>query len=109
MCSELYKHYFACYSDAPLERVTAVLQIENWTPPFIFDQHENWEYAWAKTDEFEINITKSDDNTTIETWMNSCPSGVNYQIIITALSVPEGLVDFLESILKSRLTQYAIV
>ena len=37
-----------------------------------------------------LDVTEADDDRTIETWTPNCPSGVNWQIILTTIGEPAG-------------------
>jgi hypothetical protein len=54
-----------------------------------------------------LNVTKARGYRTVETWMPDCPSGVNYQIILTAESKPPGFASRLATALGSEAVRYA--
>jgi hypothetical protein len=99
--------YYAAKSDVPLETACASLGQFLDLPPFAFDTHDNWEYGWADNSRVRLNVTRSEDDQTIQAWMADCPRGVNYQIIVSATSEPPGILDILSRILAVPVHRYA--
>jgi len=101
--------FFAAKSDAELEGVCIALQDSFELPPFEFDSHDTWRYAWSENAAMRLNVTQAEDDRTVETWMAGCPSGVNYQVILTAGSEPPGFASRLCDVLGSEVVRYASV
>ena len=99
--------YYAARSEAELEEVCSTLQGALGLPAFVFDGHDYWRYAHSGDGRLHINITEAEDDRTIETWTPDSPSGVNYQIILTAIGEPAGFLPRLSHILPNRAVQYA--
>jgi hypothetical protein len=99
--------YYASRSKVPLKNVCDALRTALTLPPFTFDCRDNWRYGRSETAEVGVNITRAEDFHTIETWMEGCPAGVNYQIILSAAGEPEGFASLLAGILESEVTRYA--
>jgi hypothetical protein len=76
-------------------------------PPFVFDSHDNWRYAWSETEGLRLNVTQADDDRTVETWMPRCPRGVNYQVLLSAAREPPDFAARLAGILGSEVVRYA--
>jgi hypothetical protein len=91
-----------------LESVCEALGTAFALPPFEFDNHDTWQYARSEGRGLRLNITKARGYRTIETWMPGCPSGVNYQVILTAGSEPPGFASHLARALGSEAVRYAI-
>lgn len=73
--------YFAATSDLELEEVCQALQGVCNLPSFDFDGDQEGRYASAKSNEFKINVTKTDRFDIIRTWMSKAPANVNYQVV----------------------------
>lgn len=101
--------YYAALSRLRLEATCEALQKEFSLPDFTFDSHDNWRYAWSECGGTHLNVTKASDETTITTWMSTCPAGVNYQIILTAKDEPEGFLSFLTKVLGSPVRKYDVL
>ena len=101
--------YYAARSDAELAVVCQALRTRFNLPPFEFDAHDTWRYAWSESAAMRLNVTVADDNRTIETWMPSCPTGVNYQVILSAVASPYGFAFRLAEVLGSAVVPYALV
>ena len=99
--------YFAAGSGAKLETVCEALSAASDLPPFEFDSHDTWRYAWSEGQGLRLNVTKARGYRTVETWMPGCPSGVNYQVILTAEREPPGFASRLGTALGSEAVQYA--
>lgn len=99
--------YYAARSKATLEGVCEALSQAFDLPPFEFDGHDTWRYAWSEGHSLRLNITRASNYRTVETWMPSCPSGVNYQVILSAKAVPAGFELRLAEVLGSVVTRYA--
>jgi hypothetical protein len=99
--------YFAARSDVALEEVCSALRADYGLPVFVFDTHDNWRYARSGDDELHLNVTKASDDCTIETWKPDCPTGVNFQIILTSGVEPAGLLALLSEILDCEVVRYA--
>ena len=99
--------YFAAHSDAKLDAVCAALQSHYSLPAFVDDWHDTWQYAFAKSPAIGVNVTKSEGTHTIETWMDGCPSGVNFQIIADFEVEPDDLVTMLDSALGATPVRYS--
>lgn len=99
--------YYAAHSDAELAQVCSELQAEFGLKDFQYDVHDNWEHAHATKEGLELNVTKADDSNTIEQWIPGTPSGVNYQIIITAQAEPENATDVICRVLRSPVSKFA--
>jgi hypothetical protein len=99
--------YYAAKSDLPLRAVCKSLRDRFNLPPFTFDTHDNWEYGWSERAGLHLNVTRADDDTTIQGWMADCPPGVNYQVIVTSASQPPEIVDALSRALEAAVQQYA--
>lgn len=91
--------YYASRSPLRLEAACDALRRELQLPEFTFDSHDNWRYAWVDWGGKHLNVTRASDCTTIETWMKTCPSDVNYQIILTAESEPVDFASMLAGVL----------
>ena len=91
--------YFAAHSDVGLDVVCSTIQSRFSLPDFESDWHDTWQYAFSKTSDIGFNVTKAEENDTIETWMDGCPSGVNFQIIVDFEVEPDDLADTLQSAL----------
>ena len=100
--------YFAARSGTALESVCEALGTALALPPFEFDSHGTWRFAWSEGRGLRLNITKARGCRTIETWMSGCPSGVNYQVILTAENEPPGFASNLAMALGSEAVRYAI-
>jgi hypothetical protein len=90
-----------------LESVCEVLSAAFDLPPFEFDTHDTWRYAWSESQDLHLNVTKARGYRTIETWMQGCPSGVNYQVILTAESEPPEFASRLAEALGCETVRYA--
>jgi hypothetical protein len=99
--------YFAARSEAQLEGVCETLGAAFDLPPFEFDSHDTWRYAWSEGRGLRLNVTKARGYHTVETWMPGCPSGVNYQVIMTAEGEPPDFASQLEAALGSEAVRYA--
>ncbi len=100
--------YFAARSGATLESVCEALGTALALPPFEFDSHDSWRFARSEGRGLRLNITEARGYRTIETRMPGCPSGVNYQVILTAESEPPGFALNLTRALGSEAVRYAI-
>src|SRR4051794_3205327 len=98
--------YYAAGSKAELEAVCDALRVAFDLPAFTFDAHDTWRYAWSNGDHLRLNVTRARDSHTIETWMPSCPRGVNYQVILTAACEPTDFSAQLAAILEAGVTRY---
>ncbi len=98
--------YYAAGSKAELEVVCDALRVAFDLPAFTFDAHDTWRYAWSSGDHLRLNVTRTKDNHTVETWMPNCPRGVNYQIILTAACEPPNFTSQLAAILDAEVTRY---
>jgi hypothetical protein len=76
-------------------------------PPFTLDIHDNWEYGWAENSCVRLNVTKADDDQTVQQWMQDCPRGVNYQVIVSAASEPPGMLELVSRVLAAPVHRYA--
>ncbi|WZO98814.1 hypothetical protein EP7_000405 [Isosphaeraceae bacterium EP7] len=101
--------YFAARSEATLESVCEALSAAFDLPPFEYDSHGTWRYAWSEGRGLRLNVTKARDYRTVETWIPGCPSGVNYQVILTAESELPGFALRLAKALGSEAARLAIV
>jgi hypothetical protein len=99
--------YFAARSGAKLESVCEALGAAFDLPPFEFDSHDTWRYAWTEGRGLRLNVTKARGYRTVETWMPGCPAEVNYQVILTAESEPPGFASRLAAALGSEVMRYA--
>ena len=99
--------YFAAKSGAKLEAVCEALGAGFDLPPFEFDSHDTWRYAWSEGRGLRLNVTKARGYRTIETWMPDCPTGVNYQVILTAESEPPDFAARLAEALGCEPVRYA--
>ena len=99
--------YYAAKSRAKLESVCEALSATLGLPPFEFDSHDTWRYAWSEGPGLRLNVTRASGDRTIEAWMPHCPSGVNYQVILTAESEPPGFASRLAAVLGSEVARYA--
>ena len=98
--------YFAANSGASLESVCQTLRTRYGLPAFAADWHDSWQYAFSKTSAIGFNVSKADDNSTIQTWMDDCPNGVNFQIIADYHAEPDDLDDVLNSALGVMPARY---
>lgn len=75
--------YYGAQSDLSLqdsiEKIKFTLKLSNFT----FDAEDTWEYACCKTALYSLNITKTEDFCTINSWMKKAPLDINYQIIFS--------------------------
>lgn len=92
-----------------METVCEVLQTSFDLPPFEYDCHDNWRYAYAGNDFLHVNVTKADDNSTIETWIDNCPKGANFQICLTSASEPPQFLLQLKNAMNCEVVRYAVV
>ena len=99
--------YYAARSRAKLQGVCEAMCAAFDLPPFAFDCHDNWSYGRSEGRSIRLNITRTSDTHTVETWMPGCPSGVNYQIILSAKSEPTGFVSRLAEVLGTEVIKYA--
>ena len=99
--------YYAARSGASLDTVCEALRGTFGLPPFVCDSHDNWRYAWSEGEGLRLNVTKADDDCTVETWLPGCPRGVNYQVILSAASEPPDFAVRLAKILRSEVVRYA--
>jgi len=99
--------YFAAKSREPLEAVCTGLAEALGLPKFEFDSHDTWRYAWSERSGFKLNITKSRDYRTIETWIAGCPAGVNYQLILTTDHEPPEFLASARQLLNADVIRYA--
>ena len=99
--------YFAARSEAKLESVCETLGAAFELPPFEFDGHDTWQYAWSEGRGLRLNVTKAKGCHTVETWMPGCPGGVNYQVILTAEVEPPDFASRLATALGSEAVRYA--
>jgi len=99
--------YFAARSGAKLEGVCEALSAGFDLPPFEFDSHDTWRYAWSEGRGIRLNVTKARGYRTVETWMPGCPIGVNYQVILTAESEPPDFASRLAAALGSEAVRCA--
>ncbi|AMV21648.1 hypothetical protein VT03_27340 [Planctomyces sp. SH-PL14] len=76
-------------------------------PAFTFDSENHWEYGYSKNPEMGINVTKTEDSRTIETWIAGCPPRVNFQVILTASEEPPNFQSQLAKILGTTVVRYA--
>lgn len=76
--------YYASQSKVALEAVYDGLSRTFDLPPFEFDSHDSWRYAWSEREGLHVNVTKCRNTRIIETWDPTCPTGVNYQLVFTA-------------------------
>jgi hypothetical protein len=98
--------YYAALSNEKLEVVCEALSEAFGLPSFMYDAHDTWRYAWSRGDHLSLNVTRTEDNRTIETWMPSCPRGVNYQIILKAGRESSNFAARLTAILGADVTKY---
>lgn len=98
--------YFAALSDVTFGTVCHALRARFDLPDFVDDWHNSWQYGSAGTDDIWFNVTRADDDSTIETWMERCPSGVNWQIIAKFETEPTDLVAVLAKCLGSEPQRY---
>jgi hypothetical protein len=75
--------YFASRSLAQLEAVCEGFRVAFDLPEFAFDTHDTWRYGWSEGESLRLNITRARDFQTIESWIPDCPTGANYQLILT--------------------------
>lgn len=99
--------YYAARSAAGLESVCEALSAALELPPFVFDSHDTWRYAWSECRGLRLNVTQARGYHTIETWMPDCPSGVNFQVILTADVEPTDFASMLADALRCEATRYA--
>jgi hypothetical protein len=99
--------YFAARSDVKLESVCEALGAEFDLPPFEFDSHDTWRYACSEGRGLRLNVTKARGYRTVETWIPGCPTGVNYQVILSADGEPPGFASQLAKALGSEAVRYA--
>ncbi|MBT5020179.1 hypothetical protein N8553_01075 [bacterium] len=90
---------FAALSDALFDDVCTALRSGYGLPEFVVDWHDSWQYGSASTDDIWFNVTRADNNSVVETWMERCPSGVNWQIIAKFDTEPADLVSILNTCL----------
>ena len=98
--------YFAALSDVTFGSVCDALRARFDLPDFVDDWHDSWQYGSAGTDDIWFNVTRAEDDSTIETWMERCPSGVNWQIIAKFETEPTDLVAVLATCLGSEPQRY---
>ena len=98
--------YFAARSTAQLEAVCEGLRMELELPEFAFDVHDTWRYGWSEREGLRLNITKAQDYRTIETWIPGSPTGVNYQLILTADLEPPKFVAVAAELLGTEVVRY---
>ncbi len=101
--------YYAANSTAELGRVCKQLERVFDLPSFTFDTHDHWEYGVSEGPRLGMNVTKTDDDRTIETWIPGCPTPTNYQIILTADAEPLNFLQQMVAILGTDVTRYAQV
>ena len=99
--------YYAARSTVELEDVCEALEISLDLPPFEFDGHDTWRYAWSDNDIIGLYVTEADDFQTIETWIAGCPQGVNYQVSLCAEGEPPDFAWRLVRALKSEAVRFA--
>ena len=80
--------YYAARSKAAIEAVCEALSEAFALPAFTYDAHDTWRSAWSSGDHLRLNVTRTKDSRTIETWTPNCPRGVNNQIVLTAAREP---------------------
>ena len=100
------KTFFAAYSDASFEFVCAALRRHFNLPEFTVEFHDTWQHSCAGTEQITINVTRAADSSTIETWMDQCPPGVNWQIIAEYQSEPTELKEILAFCLAAEPLRY---
>ena len=98
--------YFAAVSNASFTSVCAALRSRFGLPEFVDDWHDSWQYGAAGSDDIWFNVTRAEDHSTVETWMERCPSGVNWQIIAKFETEPTDLVSVLAACLGSEPQRY---
>jgi hypothetical protein len=98
--------YYAARSSVALADVCASLAETFELPAFNFDTEDNWCYGWSERPGLKFNVTKADDYRTIQTWIDGCPSGMNYQVIVTVSAAQPTLPQRLSSILGSDAIEY---
>jgi hypothetical protein len=98
--------YYGARSREELEVVCEALSEALGLPVFTYDAHDTWHYAWSSGDHLRLNVTRTKDSRTIETWMPNCPRGVNYQIILTATCEPPNFTARLATILGADVARY---
>ena len=98
--------YFAALSDVTFGTVCDALRARFDLPDFVNDWHDSWQYGSAGTDDIWFNVTRAEDSSTIETWMERCPAGVNWQIIAKFEIEPTDLVTVLATCLGSEPQRY---
>ncbi|EGF27110.1 hypothetical protein [Rhodopirellula baltica] len=94
--------YFAAHSAASFDDVCTALRLRYGLPEFVVDWHDSWQYGSASTDDLWLNVTRAENNSAIETWMDQCPAGVNWQIIARFETEPADLVALLAVSLGSE-------
>ena len=98
--------YFATNSESSFDDVCTSLRASFNLPEFKTDRHDSWLHGSAGTNAIWFNVTRADDSSTVETWMESCPPGVNFQIIAKFETEPDDLTSALANALESELFLY---
>src|SRR5947208_3478473 len=101
------KFFYAARSDAKLRQVCRRLEAAYESTPFWIDWEKNWQYGKAMFGKSkQIAVTKAEDYRTVEKWRPGCPSGVNYQVVVTANSEPPDLLRRITEYLGVEVVKY---
>ncbi len=100
--------HYGARSKENLEDVCKALSEVFSLPPFTYDSHGTWRYAWSGGEYLRLNVTQARDRRTIETWIPNSPSGVNYQVILTAPCEPPNFTAQVAAILHAEIVRYGI-
>lgn len=99
--------YYAANSNERLRAACRRLEQAFSLPPFVFESHDQWEYGCSERPGLWMNITRTPDCRTIETWMPNCPTNTNFQVILRAEVEPPDFVHRLAEILGDTVVRYA--